>query len=1229
VDRAEKERSAWPAATTAVGLALLLAYALPLFFPPQAVPITPPRPEESLAARMFPGVPPWWVGLRLVALAAGAVLIGLGPTGAPLCLRLTEQRDLRPRIPVERHWARGAFIAALLLAIVAPWVGRLSAGVQMAYLLLLSCVPLLLALGGSASRGELRPEARRPREAGWKATAAIIALWLVWRGADAWHSVRSADAVDTWRTFSALLRLSADDGGFLAGTIDPELPGVGAIQLFLQGLPVFQFAGIAPSLHWVQAAHLVWLAVSAAGVATLAGTIAGAAARPVAAAVFLFSPFMLMVPLNPTPIFVGPLLTVGLALFVLTFDRTGSPWALAALGIVAGLALSQPALVPTALLAAGLAVLSARGHRASLWTLATPVLLLAAAALPALPDADAVARMFALYAGGGRSLAVLQDVLFGQIPAHTAPSAVSSPLAVPAAALLSPFAVARTPIRLWGDALFDPFGAILVAIGLVATVRRAPRDRVSALLVVWLGVALLPGFVSSYDQPSLIRVFASPVPVAVLASIGSIELCGRILAVGARPLAMTAAAAVVIAGGGYLFDVVNPRILRSSALGIALRALDNEDTPRAVLLTAETEAESWLYVDLIATHVPERPVELISAERLEEQLVAPSVLDSRPELFVWTPAVEAAAQVGLRLCRSAKNSAIYTISDRTGLSRIYAARPQGHGWLPAVAREQWRVETCAALAAAHRPPLALAGDPNSDLPRADPDSKPSPLAASNPPQVASIPGDSPGPASEGKDLRHADLAGADLAGADLHGAQLASAVLSNARLVAANLSGADLRAANLVEADLTEANIANATFKEADLRGARLVQVNARRTSFYRASLVSVDLGNGIFAGSDLEGADLTGARLVGTDLAAAELIRANLGAVDLSGARVAGANMREANLERADLHGLDLRRGDLAGANLAAANLRGAKLPGLMLREMNIAGADLSDADLSGVDLGGSDLSRASLRGADLTGARMTGAVLAGADLGGAKLVRADLAGADLSGAIFADTDLTGASLAQAKLERVRLAGANLASVDLSGAELSAAKLAGVNLSGANLRDCDLRGADLAGADLRRARLVGADLTAAHLKGAKLDGVELAGTTLEGADLAGVQLSDADLTSQRLARADLRGATLARANLSGADLRSAALREADLREAALAETKLGSGDLRAANLSGATLSGTDLTAATLEGADLARAYLDGVVWGQTVCPDGSRSEDNGGTCCGHHQGVAPTSCRP
>ena len=85
-------------------------------------------------------------------------------------------------------------------------------------------------------------------------------------------------------------------------------------------------------------------------------------------------------------------------------------------------------------------------------------------------------------------------------------------------------------------------------------------------------------------------------------------------------------------------------------------------------------------------------------------------------------------------------------------------------------------------------------------------------------------------------------------------------------------------------------------------------------------------------------------------------------------------------------------------------------------------------------------------------------------------------------------------------------------------------------------------------------------------------------------------------------------GADLSGQNLSGMDLHSSVFVGTNFDGADLSETIL-----LDANLTNASMRGTNLL-----GANLINAKLDGIVWENTTCPDGTNSDDNLGTCCGH-----------
>jgi YVTN family beta-propeller protein len=152
-------------------------------------------------------------------------------------------------------------------------------------------------------------------------------------------------------------------------------------------------------------------------------------------------------------------------------------------------------------------------------------------------------------------------------------------------------------------------------------------------------------------------------------------------------------------------------------------------------------------------------------------------------------------------------------------------------------------------------------------------------------------------------------------------------------------------------------------------------------------------------------------------------------------------------------------------------------------------------------------------------------------------------------------------------------LSGANLTNVNYSGANLSGQNLSGSNLSGANLSNANLTGANLSGANAS-----GSSFQLANLTGANMSGMNASKVNFQQANLTGVNLSGANLSS-----ANFQGATLTKAVLTGA------------------------------NLSSVNFTGTNLNGAKLTGAS-----TSGIVWSNTVCPDNTNSNNDGGTCKGH-----------
>lgn len=703
------------------GLGLILLYALPLFAPPSGGPAITPAADAGLIARLFPDVPAWWVAGRLIALLAGALLVTA--TARQPALRLENP----PAGSDARTWRYPWVPHAALLAAAAHglllWVGPHLPPIGQALFMLWFTFPALLLWWGVVTPA--RPSGLAERRRGAWPLAAMIVAWLVFRVAVSWHSPRAADVVDTWRVFGGFVQLAKSNGNFLTESMDPELPGLSAMQLFFQGLPFLQVIAHIPGLIWVQVTNAAWLALGAATVAALAAALIGRSAAVIAAAAYLFSPFILLIQLSPMPP-IALVLPAVAGLLLVRFYRSGSPAALALLGAVEGIAAGMPPLIPMMGLALLLAVWRLwKGPRVPPIVLVTALLSLTVGVASSLPSPATIGAMYGRYVVTQIPLAVAERAVHGQL-APTIEDWYGGPLPegvpledlrmpvtrgwllMPAGALLAPFAIARWPLRLWADTLFDPLGAGLAAVGLLVCLRHARRDRVSLALVLFLGAGLGAGFVSSYDRISLFRLLGAPVPVALLTAAGFQSLAAVLPGAAARRWATAAVALAIAIGGTVIFDVVNPRLLPASSLGLLVRSVDEADLRRVALLTSYLRDArqnvppgrrywelDWLrhnhpYIAEIVRTVPRRPIPLMAVERL-----APldAERDER-DVMLWSPALEQSAGVTQQVCRIWPDAALYSIVDAAGLSRLYGARLAGPNWTPSLPPQQWTVGPC-------------------------------------------------------------------------------------------------------------------------------------------------------------------------------------------------------------------------------------------------------------------------------------------------------------------------------------------------------------------------------------------------------------------------------------------------------------------------------------------------------------------------------------------------------
>lgn len=199
--------------------------------------------------------------------------------------------------------------------------------------------------------------------------------------------------------------------------------------------------------------------------------------------------------------------------------------------------------------------------------------------------------------------------------------------------------------------------------------------------------------------------------------------------------------------------------------------------------------------------------------------------------------------------------------------------------------------------------------------------------------------------------------------------------------------------------------------------------------------------------------------------------------------------------------------------------------------------------------------------------------------------LVNADFVNADLRYRSFNGRDVSGSIFVNA----------NLTGSDFSNANLTNGNFDTVNLFRANLTNANLTGISLHRADLKESTGINsAILTNAYLGYIQSDWLDL---------------SNKDLTTVNLERAQLNNANLSNSNLSGNNLTAVFLTNANLTSANLSNANLDGVDANYANFTNTNLSGaTSLDAVRTQGA----------IWNNTICPDGTNSNNNGNTCDGH-----------
>ncbi|MED5350349.1 MAG: pentapeptide repeat-containing protein [Candidatus Thermoplasmatota archaeon] len=150
-------------------------------------------------------------------------------------------------------------------------------------------------------------------------------------------------------------------------------------------------------------------------------------------------------------------------------------------------------------------------------------------------------------------------------------------------------------------------------------------------------------------------------------------------------------------------------------------------------------------------------------------------------------------------------------------------------------------------------------------------------------------------------------------------------------------------------------------------------------------------------------------------------------------------------------------------------------------------------------------------------------------------------------------------------------------------------------------------------------ANLSHGDYRYSNLSHAYIEDTNLSHSDLSFANLSYANLMYSNLSWTNLQRSEMQYADLHAANLGCAILYDTNLTGADLSYAVVSHASCiftwDEVDLSHADLSYANLSNLHIEESNLSHADLTHADLTGVSWDDTICPDGTNSDDNGNTC--------------
>lgn len=695
----ETRKGSAPSSGAAAGLGCLFLalYVLPLYAPPLPNGIPTIDEQTGLWARLFPHVPVW-SAMRLAALALGAGFIAWAGRGVEAFVAPAPAAEsVSPPSTATAKWCeRIALAIAALLCLISALPLPLSHWAQFVLVLGLTVPALVLRVADASD--DTAPRQRDPETTRWWiAVAVLVGAWTVWRILLAQHDSRAADLVDMWKNFTFFLDAGTKPQSDMAQSYEV---GVSSIYLFAIGLPFISSGLAEPTFAWVQGFHTFWIILSAFGVAELARRIGGPVAMLPAVAALLFSPFMLSMAVCIAPFGLMTALAVGIALLVARIYERPRRADVAALGAIAGVSISLPHLTLLATLGS-IAVVPFFLRRRPPWIVWIAAALTGLASLlPALTNLLNVAGMSEMYLERRGAALELEQLILGQrFYTHREVAAlwhsgIRGVFDVPIAAVLQPFAILRSPVRLSGDVQFEPIAAALAAVGLLACLLRLRRSRTAQILIVVMAIGMFPAAASATDRASLTRNLLLPVllPLFTVAGLHLLEVVVR----GRLSPSRTAVAvtALIAASGAFIFDRINPQILPRTWLGLALDAVAATPADQVLLLEPGNPPNDWLHVAEIGRYLPRQPIATRSYQNGGSLLGSADADAVAAPLLSWSPALEEQMSVAHDLCSCWPQSTIFRLRDRAGLSRALVARVDGKPWSPSLPAPLWSAERC-------------------------------------------------------------------------------------------------------------------------------------------------------------------------------------------------------------------------------------------------------------------------------------------------------------------------------------------------------------------------------------------------------------------------------------------------------------------------------------------------------------------------------------------------------